>query len=92
MRDALPPRPLKDETAIVNLDTSTGPGTHWVCYRKNGNAVDYFDALGNLRPPIELIRYFGPGVRLTYNYIRKQQLGAVICGHLCLQFLLENNQ
>ena len=35
MRNTLPPnRPLYNESAIINLDDSRGPGTHWVAYKK----------------------------------------------------------
>lgn len=88
MRDSLPARPLVYETAIVNLDSSSGTGTHWVCYRKRQNRVVYFDSFGNLRPPAELVNYFGPSINIEYNYERRQGFDSVICGHLCLEFLL----
>lgn len=34
MRDTLPSSPKENESAIVNLDSSFGNGTHWVCYKK----------------------------------------------------------
>ena len=86
MRDALPDGPKTNESAIVNLDSTSGDGTHWVCYRKVNNKVYYFDSFGNLKPPRELIRYFGE-CELYYNYKRKQSFDSVICGHLCLEFL-----
>lgn len=88
MRDDLPRGgPRKTETGIVNLDSSRGSGTHWVAYRKIGNSVTYFDSFGNLRPPVELEKYFGPKVKIDYNYKRKQNFNSVVCGHLCLKFL-----
>ncbi|WP_316207647.1 hypothetical protein, partial [Escherichia coli] len=40
MRKALPVSgPRYRETAMVNLDDSNGPGTHWVAYRKRGDEV-----------------------------------------------------
>lgn len=87
MRNALPKRPNVNESAIVNLDSDSGEGTHWVCYKKNGKSVMYFDSFGNLSPPSELINYFGPDTTVRYNYKRQQTFGSVICGHLCLQFL-----
>lgn len=87
MRDKLPLSPHKNETAIVNLDSKFGHGTHWVCYRKSGNRVVYFDSFGDLRPPPELVLYFGDGAEIEYNYERKQSFDSVICGHLCLEFL-----
>lgn len=91
MRDSLPKKPLVNESAIVNLDNASGEGTHWVCYKKIGNNVYYFDSFGNLRPPLELIRYFGSNVTVNYNYERQQQFDTVICGHLCLRFLSGNH-
>ena len=58
MRNKLPSTgPYYQESAIVNLDNDTGPGTHWVCYKKGGNEVIYFNSFGNLQPPIELMEY-----------------------------------
>lgn len=90
MRDGLPKIPHKNETAIVNLDSKYGSGTHWVCYIKKGKQVFYFDSFGNLRPPLEILRYFGANVGIQYNYERKQGFNSVVCGHLCLEFLKSN--
>lgn len=90
MRDCLPGKMWKNEAAIVNLDTSVGSGTHWVCYRKIGSNIYYFDSFGNLKPPQELVQYFN-GYDVYYNYRTLQSYRMVICGHLCLRFLTENN-
>ena len=43
MHNALPVGgPKYNESAIINLDDASGPGTHWVSYRKRGNNVVYF--------------------------------------------------
>lgn len=92
MRDLLPPRIHENESGIVNLDSIRGPGTHWVCYRKRGFDVEYFDSFGNLRPPVELQNYFNSGpyqALVGYNYFAKQKPASVQCGHLCLSFLAE---
>lgn len=87
MRDTMPVRSKTNESAIVNLDSNRGPGTHWVAFRKRGNIVDYFDSFGNLRPPPELVDYFGPAVHIRYNNVRQQGFDSVQCGRLCLKFL-----
>ena len=89
MRDALPKRPWNREAVIVNLDSSSGGGTHWVCFRKNGKRVDYFDSYGDLKPPLEIQRYLA-GNYLAYNRAGLQSVNtdSQICGHLCLAFLL----
>lgn len=85
MRDNLPVKPWKNECSIVNLDSSVGPGSHWVAFYKKADDITYFDSFGNLQPPIELINYLGH--RINYNYIRYQNFNSVNCGHLCLRFL-----
>lgn len=90
MRDTLPQKINENESAIVNLDSINGYGTHWVCYFKEGFDVEYFDSFGNLKPPIELQKYFNSGAyraSIRYNYFPKQKGNTVNCGHLCLDFL-----
>jgi hypothetical protein len=38
-RDRLPSRAKFKESAIINLDTENGYGTHWVAYKKIGKKV-----------------------------------------------------
>ena len=86
MRNKLPNRPRNYESAIVNLDDASGPGTHWVAYKKRGNDVVYFDSFGDLQPPIELMIYLRVD-SVKYNYHRYQDYDTYNCGHLCLKFL-----
>jgi len=87
MRDNLPKKIWVNETGIVNLDSSIGPGTHWVCYKKLGDIVYYFDSFGNLPPPVELRKYFNSATKILFNYERFQDYNTSVCGHLCLEFL-----
>lgn len=87
MRNSLPfDGPKFKEAVVLNLDDKTGPGTHWVAYRKNGNDVVYFDSFGNLKPPKELIDYLKVN-KIKYNYENYQSFDTFTCGHLCLEFL-----
>lgn len=81
-------KPRKNECAIVNLDSSRGPGTHWCAYRKRGNRVWWYDSFADLEPPLELRQYFA-GSSILYNFVPEQKLGTVVCGHLCLDFLIK---
>ncbi len=45
MKNSLPKNLLLNESGIVNLDVSSGSGTHWVCYYTIGSLVDYYDTL-----------------------------------------------
>src|SRR5580765_6163668 len=89
MRNNLPINNIRrNESGIVNLDDADGPGTHWVAYAKRGDRVIYFDSFGNLRPPKELVRYFGQNVtKIEYNRTSYQNYNQRICGQLCLRFL-----
>ena len=86
LRDTLPKRPRGKECGILNLDSSNGPGTHWVAWFKRGKDKYYFDSYG-LHPPNELTSYLGNGV--LYNTEQVQQADQVFCGHLCLYILKE---
>jgi hypothetical protein len=88
-RDELPVGgPKHRESGVVNLDRSSGGGTHWVAYDKEGDTVAYYDSLGNLKPPTEVSSYF-KGYKLRYNRERDQSLDTITCGQLCLLFLLK---
>ena len=64
---------------ILNLDSASGDGTHWVIwFRKNKNKFN-FDSYG-VQPPSELIAYLKSPI--SYNNEQFQQNGEVFCGHL----------
>lgn len=85
MRDELPESPLPKECGVINLDSSTSSGTHWVAYGKINDYIEYFDSYGNLKPPPEFIKYMGENIH--YNYDNLQGHHLYNCGHLCLKFL-----
>ena len=37
LRDTLPKKPKQNKCAIMNLDDTSGNGTHWVAWFKRGN-------------------------------------------------------
>ena len=81
-----------NECGILNLDSSSGDGTHWVMSFKKGKDNFYFDSYG-VQAPSELIAYLKSPI--FYNSERVQQNGELFCGHLCLfalkQVSLGNN-
>lgn len=85
MRDELPVRPLDKECAIINLDSARNSGTHWVAFAKYDTYIEYFDSFGDLKPPLEIVKYLGYNIH--YNYQRFQQYDSFKCGHLCINFL-----
>lgn len=86
MRNKLPRSgPWENESAILNLDSSEGLGSHWTAFLKRGSKVIYYNSFG-VPPPIEVQEYFINSV-IFYNCEQDQQMDEVICGHLCLKFL-----
>src|SRR6218665_323221 len=86
MRDGLPPKIQKRECGVVNLDSGSGSGTHWVAYWKNGQEAVYFDSYG-CDPPTEVKEYLECNIR-TQTF-QLQGPNDVICGHLCLHVIRE---
>ena len=95
LRDTLPKRPKRKECGILNLDDTTGSGTHWVAWYKNGAETKYFDSYG-IQPPNELVAYLAPRAPanrrfvhspILYNTEQIQPKEQVFCGHLCLYVL-----
>ena len=84
IRDALPKKPNKNECGILNLDDSSGNGTHWVLWYRENDTNFYFDSYG-IQPPLELQRYLKSSI--LYNTEQIQPKGEVFCGHLCLHVL-----
>ena len=56
LRGTLPKETKLNECGILNLDSSSGDGTHWVMWFKKGKDKFYFDSYG-VQPPSELIAY-----------------------------------
>jgi len=83
LRDTLPKKPKRNECAIMNLDDTSGDGTHWVTWLKRGNDMWYFDSFG-LPPPTELNNFLNGDVLYPTEQIQPRQ--AAICSHLCLLF------
>ena len=73
LRDTLPTKTKLNE-CILNLDSSSGDGTHWVMWFKKGKEKFYFDSYG-LQLPSELIAYLKSPI--FYNSQRVQQNGEV---------------
>ena len=93
MRDELPKIPRQYECGIVNFNTSSESGTHWVAYYKNGKNRIYFDSYGqvilqeiNDYLKTEAEKKNGKAV-IQRNTDIVQKPNTKICGHLCLYIL-----
>lgn len=83
--DMLPTTPLKDnQSVIVNLQTSTEGGSHWVCCcRVKGRNV-YFCPFGS-PPDDRVVRFLGSTCIISTG--KYQQLQSKQCGQFCVFFL-----
>lgn len=73
---------VKVGTIIINLEDSTGGGTHWVTlivFPKK--EVIFFDPFG-FPPPREVNRYIGKKIAVSIRHI--QDIGSTMCGYYCL--------
>ena len=75
MRDSLPKKTKLNECGILNLDSFSGDGTHWVMWFKKGKDKFYFDSYG-VQPHSELIDYLKSPI--FYDSERVQQNGGVL--------------
>ena len=87
-QDTLSKKAKFSEFGILNLDSSSGDGTHWVMWFKKGNDKFYFDSYG-VQPSSELIAYLKSPI--FYNSERVQQNSEVFCGYLCLFTLKQHS-
>ena len=93
MRDELPNKPWYHECGIVNFNTSTEPGSHWIAYYKNGKNRIYFDSYGQVILD-EISKYLKSDSEkindeavIARNTDIVQDFNTHICGHLCLYVL-----
>ena len=90
MRDELKGSVSDNECLILNIDDSSGDGTHWTCLYSNGGKCLYFDSYG-FAPPVEVHNYCTDKARY-YNTFKIQAPDEVICGHYCIYVLYKLNK
>ena len=93
MKDTLPEHPYTVECGIMNFNTCSQSGSHWVCYYRNKDQRIYFDSYGQITP-VEVQRYLKTEVEfdrgkevMQRNTDIVQIPNTVVCGHLCLYVL-----
>ena len=75
------------KTAIVNLDDSSGGGTHWVAYHVDKDNAFYCDSFGAL-PPQECVDLWNSQhKKIIYNELQFQDLKSTMCGFFALGFV-----
>ena len=77
----------------MNLNTTSEPGSHWICFYRNGNDRYFFDSFAEA-PPVELLKYLKSDLEFTRdlpvikrNALTVQHDQSSECGSLCLYVL-----
>ena len=91
MRDELTGAVGEVECGIVNLNTSSEPGSHWICYHCIGKDRYFFDSFSE-PPPLELLGYLKSDSEwdmpvIKRNSLTVQHAQSSECGSLCLYVL-----
>ena len=84
------PSVKKEGVYIVNLDDSTGDGSHWVALEIEKRKNTYFDSYGLPPKDKRLKKFLGKNYRK--NLKRLQHPMTTTCGQWCLYFLLRRAQ
>lgn len=78
--------PAHNISLIINYDTSTKPGSHWVALYVQDNRPEYFDSFG--LPPIQSVIDFCSNYHpIRWNSKQLQSLDEVVCGELAASFI-----
>lgn len=77
-------KPNDCECAVINLQSSSKNGSHWVAYYKKYNNKYYFCSYGG-PIPVGIKNYLGSPIK-CHNF-QIQSFNSVECGELCILFL-----
>ena len=98
--DLLPNKPGK--CGIINLDKSSGLGTHWVCWYNDLDFIEYFDPYGEYQLgsiklgetiPKEIVTFLRKsGKDIYYNDGFLQDITSKKCGCFCMFYILERSK
>ena len=80
MRDELKGKANNNESLILNIDDSSGDGTHWTCLYSKGGKCLYFDSYGFI-PPVEVQNYCKDCKCI--NFVRKRFIPSVKLQNYC---------
>lgn len=75
---------------IINNQSSTQPGGHWIAaYFNKNRTCEFFDSYGNSPAFFELSNYLKHNsTSIFYNKTRLQSYSSENCGYFCILFLI----
>jgi hypothetical protein len=74
---------------IVNLDNSTGIGSHWTAFIITKHLTLYFDSFGAPipEPILQFIKRYNKHSRILYSIDQIQHKSSIYCGYYCIWWL-----
>jgi hypothetical protein len=87
MRDNLPKNIKAGESIVINLDNSTGTGSHWTALYRDKYKINYFDSFG-MPAPQELIDMYSK-IKIVHNTHQFQPMRNTNCGAYAVYFIRE---
>ena len=89
-RDNLPKK-IQNKCYIINLDSITGPGTHWLSVMNvDPDECYYFDSYGVVNAPIEIEKFMSTsGKTIGRNHVDLQAINTDSCGEFCI-YMVDN--
>ena len=87
-RDNIPNKIPVNSCLVINLDDSTGQGTHWVCLcnSQKSKRLLYYDAFGIDYPPQEVLDMKSKK-GIVANNSQHQHIDSILCGYYCLKVI-----
>lgn len=79
---------FKDGSIVINMDDSTGQGTHWVAINIDSSKpyTEYYDSFG-LSPPNEVVAFLNKYKKpIKYQDDQLQNDKSVLCGYYCCDY------
>jgi hypothetical protein len=90
--DKIPKLTNNKPYAIINLDTSTGPGSHWVAIAKSGANIIVYDSFGRKsRKILSSVFKSGNGLVKDTDYDAEQSQSELSCGQRSCAWLVMVN-
>ena len=82
---------FNDGSMVINLDNSTGSGTHWVCINIDSTKpyVEHYDSFG-IMPANEIVKFLKKYKKpIKYQDNQLQNDNSVLCGYFCCDYLYQ---
>ena len=86
-KDMLPKKMQLNKFYIINLDDSTGAGSHWAMSQMDSKQAIYFDPFGVV-PAVNILKFMRtPKKPMYYSTTTLQDMKSELCGYYCIYII-----